>query len=143
MARRNSRGLEPAGGQRWLSGRGSQAQQVVLLMTALDVCAWPCHGQTPTAKDPGAAEAPATAAWTSLGLGGGGAMYTPAISPVDPNLILLDCDMSGVLPHHGRGRELGADPLSATDRLVHRVSPAWHPDRGRRSPTRRAAGAGR
>ena len=37
----------------------------------------------------------ASRGWTSLGLGGGGAMFTPAISPVDPNLILLNCDMSG------------------------------------------------
>ncbi|MBN1461934.1 MAG: hypothetical protein JXA57_20580 [Armatimonadetes bacterium] len=33
--------------------------------------------------------------WESLGISGGGAMYTPAISPHDPNLILLACDMSG------------------------------------------------
>ena len=34
--------------------------------------------------------------WTSLGLSGGGGMFTPAISPADPNLVLVNCDMSGV-----------------------------------------------
>ncbi|MGQ9513861.1 MAG: hypothetical protein ACUVTL_02245 [Thermoproteota archaeon] len=32
--------------------------------------------------------------WKSIGLSGGGAMYTPSISPHDPKLILLNCDMS-------------------------------------------------
>jgi len=31
--------------------------------------------------------------WKSTGLSGGGAMYTPAISPHDPDLMLLNCDM--------------------------------------------------
>ncbi len=32
--------------------------------------------------------------WEPIGLSGGGAMFTPAISPIDPNLIFLNCDMS-------------------------------------------------
>jgi photosystem II stability/assembly factor-like uncharacterized protein len=35
------------------------------------------------------------ALWTPVGLTGGGAMYMPSISPHDPNLILITCDMSG------------------------------------------------
>jgi len=35
-----------------------------------------------------------TAKWHSLGLSGGGGMFTPAISPHDPNLIVVNCDMS-------------------------------------------------
>lgn len=35
------------------------------------------------------------ARWTSIGLSGGGGTETPAISPHDPNLILINCDMSG------------------------------------------------
>ena len=35
------------------------------------------------------------ALWTPVGLTGGGAMYMPAISPHDSNLILITCDMSG------------------------------------------------
>jgi photosystem II stability/assembly factor-like uncharacterized protein len=33
--------------------------------------------------------------WQSLGMSGGGGMFTPAISPHDPNLMLINCDMSG------------------------------------------------
>lgn len=32
--------------------------------------------------------------WEPIGLSGGGSMYTPAISPVDDRLIMLNCDMS-------------------------------------------------
>ena len=34
--------------------------------------------------------------WEPLGLGGGGAMYTPAIGAADPDRVLLNCDMGGV-----------------------------------------------
>ena len=34
--------------------------------------------------------------WTNLGIGGGGAQFTPSISPIDPNLMIVSCDMSGV-----------------------------------------------
>ncbi len=36
----------------------------------------------------------AMARWQSVGLSGGGGMFTPAISPHDPNLIIVNCDMS-------------------------------------------------
>ncbi len=32
--------------------------------------------------------------WTPIGLSGGGAMFGPAISPVDPQRMLVHCDMS-------------------------------------------------
>ena len=35
-----------------------------------------------------------SSAWEPIGLSGGGAMYTPAISPVDDQFIMLNCDMS-------------------------------------------------
>src|SRR5437588_3686960 len=44
-----------------------------------------------------AAIRPAEAAkptWEPVGLSGGGAMFTPAISPLDANLMMLNCDMS-------------------------------------------------
>ena len=34
--------------------------------------------------------------WTSVGLGGGGGQFTPSISPVNPNLMTVSCDMGGV-----------------------------------------------
>jgi len=33
--------------------------------------------------------------WRVLGPGGGGAQFTPTVSPVDPNLVLVSCDMTG------------------------------------------------
>ncbi len=32
--------------------------------------------------------------WKPVGLSGGGGMFSPAISPADPNLMMLNCDMS-------------------------------------------------
>ena len=65
-------------------------------------------------------------AWTSIGLGGGGAMYTPAISPADPSLILLSCDMSGVYRSTDGGKNwemIHYRQLTSSTR----VRPAWHP----------------
>jgi photosystem II stability/assembly factor-like uncharacterized protein len=36
----------------------------------------------------------ARAQWEPIGLSGGGAMFTPAISPADPKRMMLNCDMS-------------------------------------------------
>ncbi len=35
------------------------------------------------------------AAWTTVGIGGGGAQYAPSISPVNSNIRFIGCDMSG------------------------------------------------
>src|SRR5665213_4193618 len=37
----------------------------------------------------------AQAAWTPVGIGGGGAQYAPIISPYNSNLRFIGCDMSG------------------------------------------------
>lgn len=39
--------------------------------------------------------APRLDAWRVLGPGGGGAQFNPTISSVDPNLVLVNCDMTG------------------------------------------------
>jgi hypothetical protein len=39
--------------------------------------------------------APRLDAWRILGPGGGGAQFYPAVSPHDPNLVLVACDMTG------------------------------------------------
>ncbi len=31
--------------------------------------------------------------WTNLGLGGGGGMFSPAVSPLDGKLMFISCDM--------------------------------------------------
>ena len=42
--------------------------------------------------------------WEPVGLSGGGGMYTPAISPADPNLMMLNCDMSAAYISEDGGR---------------------------------------
>ncbi len=39
-----------------------------------------------------------------LGPGGGGAMFNPTISPVDPNTVLVSCDMTGSYITHNGGQ---------------------------------------
>jgi photosystem II stability/assembly factor-like uncharacterized protein len=68
----------------------------------------------------------ARARWEPLGLSGGGAMFTPAISPADKDLMLLNCDMSAAYVSEDGGR---------TWRMIHhrqlrsdiRCRPAFHP----------------
>ena len=42
--------------------------------------------------------------WESVGLSGGGGMFSPAISPADPNLMMLNCDMSAAYISEDGGR---------------------------------------
>jgi len=42
--------------------------------------------------------------WEPVGLSGGGGMFSPAISPVDPNLMMLNCDMSAAYISEDGGR---------------------------------------
>ncbi len=44
---------------------------------------------------PPATSAPRLDAWRVLSPGGGGAQFNPTISPVDPNLVMVNCDMTG------------------------------------------------
>src|SRR5437762_6499454 len=39
-----------------------------------------------------------------IGPGGGGAMFNPIISPLDPNTVLVSCDMTGSYITHDAGR---------------------------------------
>lgn len=42
--------------------------------------------------------------WEPAGLSGGGAMYTPVISRADPNVMMINCDMSGCYVSQDGGR---------------------------------------
>jgi len=42
-------------------------------------------------------------AWKIIGPGGGGTMANPAISPNDPKLVVLRCDMTGAYITHDGG----------------------------------------
>ncbi len=64
--------------------------------------------------------------WEPVGLSGGGGMFSPAISPVDPNLMMLNCDMSAAYISEDGGHHW---------RMIHhaqlrsdtRCRPAFHP----------------
>jgi photosystem II stability/assembly factor-like uncharacterized protein len=68
----------------------------------------------------------AAPSWEPVGLSGGGGMYTPAISPADPDLMMVNCDMSGAYISEDGGRNW---------RMIHhaqlrtdtRCRPAFHP----------------
>ena len=64
--------------------------------------------------------------WTPLGLSGGGAMFSPAISPANPNHMLVHCDMSGAYRSTDGGHAwtlIHADQLHGNTRC----RPAFHP----------------
>ena len=42
--------------------------------------------------------------WQPIGISGGGGMFSPAISPADPNLMMLNCDMSAAYISEDGGR---------------------------------------
>lgn len=107
-------------------GAPRRSRQVILLTLVLQAWAWPCPGETPSGRALDGTATPTPTRWTSLGLGGGGAMYTPAISPVDPNLILLGCDMSGAYRTTDGGQNwemIHYQQLNGSTT----VRPAWHP----------------
>lgn len=64
--------------------------------------------------------------WEPVGLAGGGGMFAPAISPVDPDLMMVNCDMSGAYISNDGGRHW---------RMIHhlqlrastRCRPGFHP----------------
>jgi photosystem II stability/assembly factor-like uncharacterized protein len=64
--------------------------------------------------------------WEPVGLSGGGGMFSPAISPADPDLMMLNCDMSAAYVSEDGGRNW---------RMIHhgelrtdtRCRPAFHP----------------
>ncbi|MCB9894873.1 MAG: exo-alpha-sialidase [Planctomycetes bacterium] len=64
--------------------------------------------------------------WRSIGLSGGGAMFCPAISPVDPKLMMVNCDMSAAYISRDGGHNwemIHAEQLGGNTRC----RPAWHP----------------
>ncbi len=71
---------------------------VVVHVLALNSCGAPSAGETPRMQAPEAVTrvpSPLVGGWEPLGLSGGGGMFAPAISPVDPDLMMINCDMSG------------------------------------------------
>ena len=64
--------------------------------------------------------------WEPVGLGGGGAMFTPAISPADGKLMMVNCDMSGAYISADGGASWQMIPCSQL-RSNTACRPAFHP----------------
>ena len=64
--------------------------------------------------------------WEPVGLSGGGGMFSPAISPADPNLMMLNCDMSAAYISEDGGRNWRMIN-HAQLRSDTRCRPAFHP----------------
>ena len=64
--------------------------------------------------------------WESSGLSGGGSLFSPAISPVDPKMMMVNCDMSAAYISYDSGQKW---------KMIHynqlhsntRCKPAFHP----------------
>ncbi len=64
--------------------------------------------------------------WQPVGLSGGGAIFEPAISPSNPNLMMLNCDMSGVYVSRDGGSQWKMiNHLQLRSNI--RCRPAFHP----------------
>jgi len=61
-------------------------------------------GQQGLGSEPFGVTAPKVGGWEPIGFSGGGAMFSPAISGADPNLMMINCDMSGVYISTDGGR---------------------------------------
>ena len=64
--------------------------------------------------------------WEPVGLSGGGGMFTPAISAADPNLMMINCDMSAadISSDGGRNWRMIHQAQLRTDT---RCRPGFHP----------------
>ncbi len=65
-------------------------------------------------------------AWEPTGLSGGGAMFAPAFSPLDPDLVMVNCDMSGAYLSRDGGRTWKMIPCTELRGNI-RCRPAFHP----------------
>ncbi|MEK7270528.1 MAG: hypothetical protein AAB215_06235 [Planctomycetota bacterium] len=74
-----------------------------------------------------AALAPGKAvAWEPVGLSGGGAMFSPAISPSDPDRMMVHCDMGAAYLTKDGGKSWRMIPTTALPSNT-RCRPAFHP----------------
>ena len=48
--------------------------------------------------------------WQPVGLGGSGGMFCLAVSPLDPQLMMVNCDMSEAYLSHDAEKDLADDP---------------------------------
>jgi photosystem II stability/assembly factor-like uncharacterized protein len=82
------------------------------------------HAQAPL--EPSRAAAHDSHSWRPIGMGGGGAMFAPAISAADPKRILLRCDMSGAYRSADGGKNWEMIHYTQLADST-KVAPQWHP----------------
>ncbi|MGE0432067.1 MAG: WD40/YVTN/BNR-like repeat-containing protein [Planctomycetota bacterium] len=100
---------------------------LLLLLTALalltsdvaDVLAQPRRDRNSKNKKP-------PADWVATGLSGGGSMFCAAISPVDPDLRMIHCDMSGAYLSDDGGANWNMIPVAQLGGCT-TCQPAFHP----------------
>lgn len=100
---------------------------VFLLLTksvGLALCSVVSLGYGPASAR--AADSSPPIAWEPIGLSGGGGMFSPAISPADANLMMLNCDMSAAYISEDGGRNWRMIN-QAQLRSDTRCRPAFHP----------------
>ncbi|MGC8638363.1 MAG: WD40/YVTN/BNR-like repeat-containing protein [Isosphaeraceae bacterium] len=76
------------------------------------------------------ADSPKAIHWEPLGLNGGGGMFAPAISPIDPRMMMVNCDMSGAYVTRDGGDHwtmIHQNQLRSSTRC----RPAFHPSDAR------------
>ena len=100
--------------------RFAQNQKVALFIAVVGLEFLAC---SQAVSAPGPALSPA---WEPIGLSGGGGMFSPAIAGADPNLMLINCDMSAAYLSEDGGhnwRMLNQAQLRSDTRC----RPAFHP----------------
>ena len=98
----------------WLFAKNLAA--VVLLVTSVSYEQQPALSRTTDGQ----------ILWEPVGLSGGGGMFSPAISPADPNLMMLNCDMSAAYISEDGGRNWRMIN-HAQLRADTRCQPGFHP----------------
>ncbi len=66
-----------------------------IILTAVSMALAGAAGDYAQRRPSSPAAAPRQDAWTVLGMGGGGSMQRPTVSPHDPARVLVSCDMTG------------------------------------------------
>jgi len=99
---------------------GLRRTVMLCLLTLLTAC------HTPVFTENQALSSQPQSTWQPLGLSGGGGMFTPAVSPHDPNLILLNCDMSGAYRTADGGKTWSLFPWNQLTGCPF-CTPAFHP----------------
>ena len=100
--------------------------RVAVPLLVLIVLAAGCLSREAPAQQVKVAEQAPDYQWEPIGLAGGGGMFAPAISPADPDLMMVNCDMSGAYISEDGGRHW---------RMIHheqlqgntRCRPGFHP----------------